>query len=145
MPKIGYFVDVGSQCRAGALLGKTFCASRSRKFFIFLKNTSSVAGTFKKDRMEKFDLKKVLQLFSLKIFRQKTKNRKIGKIEKVGFQLKIFEFSKFSDFPVFDFRKISIEIQLFSKISIFPKDFRNLFLVEEKCSKFRNFLSDLVR
>ena len=84
--------------------------------------------------MEKFDLKKVLQLFSLKIFRQKTKNRKFGKIEKVGFQLKIFEnrkseirkfenfqlksFENFSIFKIFDFSKI-FQLRRFFSTKIF--------------------------
>ena len=94
------FVDVGSQCRAGALLGKTFCASRSRKFVIFLKNTSSVSGTFKKDRIKKILESKVTTFFESK----KSKNFKKSSGKSGIFSMenqwksKIFDFQNFWDF-----------------------------------------------
>ena len=49
------YVDVDPQWYPKEISQKMSRASRLPKFFIFFKKTTSVAGTFKKDQVKKFD------------------------------------------------------------------------------------------
>ena len=94
------YVDVDSQLYSNDISQKTSRALRLPKFFIFFKKTTSVAGTFKKDQVQKFCSSQKLEYPQVENFESK----KVGNFPKNPeiFQSKINEnrFSRFSRFSI---------------------------------------------
>ena len=78
------YVDVDPQTCSKDISQKTSRASRLPKFFIFFKKTTSVAGTFKKDQVQKFCSSQKLEHPQVEIFESK----KVGQNPEI-FQWKV--------------------------------------------------------
>ena len=113
----GVLQQIPRELRKLDILRKCFCASRLPKIFIFFKKTTSVAGTFKKDQVQKFCSSQKLEHPQVENFESK----KVGKFPKNPeiFQSKINEnrFSQFSRFSIyigFPLKKIRILTDFFA-------------------------------